>query len=133
MQTWKTHHLSITVHIIQKKPSTDSIQNKFKIKGNKEKIDVERLKEDLVMPVKQEIQAVLRNGFTCREIKHLLHVHFALKNEAGLRLAGPAPMCEPHKCHGLGGLEPFSRHPQSRNSCFVFPASGPRTSLMTWQ
>lgn len=60
------------------------------------------------MLVKQEIQALLRNGSICREIKHLLNVHFALKNEPGPWLAGPALRCQPRKCRGLGSQEPFS-------------------------
>lgn len=124
MQTWKTHNLSITVLTVQKNPSTDSIQNKFKIEGNEEKIDVERLKEDPVMPVKQETQALLRNGFTCREIKHL-NVHFALKNQAGPRPAERAPRCQPHKRHGLGGQEPFSPSLSKQEFLLHFPSEWP--------
>lgn len=122
MQTWKTHNLSI---VVQKNPSIDSIQNKFKIKGRKEKIDVERLKEDPIMPVKQEIQALLRNGFTYGEIKHLLNVHFALKNKAGPRLAGRAPRCQPHKCRGLGDQEPFSPSLSKQEFLLHFPREWP--------
>lgn len=108
MQTRKTHNLGITAHIPQKIPGTDSIQNEFKIKGNKEQIDVQRLKEDPIVTAKQEIQALPRNGFTCSQIEHFPNVHLALKNKAGPRLAGRAPWWQPHKPHGLGGQEPCS-------------------------
>lgn len=104
--------------------SSKKPQYKFKIKGNEIKIDVERLKEDPVMPVKREIQALLRNGFTCREIKHL-NVHFALKNQAGPRPAGRAPRCQPHKRHGLGGQEPFSPSLSKQEFLLRFPSEWP--------